>query len=127
MSARLEHMNITVADLEATAAFLAAVFGWSVRWSGAAIANGYAVHVGDDAGYVALYRPGDGRTRDVAERYAARGGLNHIGIVVEDLAAVEARVVAAGYVPHSHADYEPGQRFYFEGPDAVEYEVVSYG
>jgi len=42
------------------------------------------------------------------------------------LEAVEARVKAEGFVPHNHADYEPGRRFYFDGPDGIEYEVVSY-
>jgi hypothetical protein len=40
--------------------------------------------------------------------------------------AAEARVIAAGLRPFSHADYEPGRRFYFLDPDGIEYEVVSY-
>lgn len=35
-------------------------------------------------------------------------------------------VAANGFAPHKHQDYEPGKRFYFNGPDGVEYEVVSY-
>jgi predicted enzyme related to lactoylglutathione lyase len=53
-------------------------------------------------------------------------GLNHIGVVVADLEATEARVKAAGYVPENHADYEPGRRFYFHDHNGVEIEVVSY-
>ena len=53
--------------------------------------------------------------------------LNHIGIEVDDLDAAEARVIAAGLRPFSHADYEPGRRFYFLDPDGIEYaRVVSY-
>jgi len=52
--------------------------------------------------------------------------LNHIGVQVDDLDATEARVIAAGLLPFSHADYEPGRRFYFLDPDGIEYEVVSY-
>ena len=47
-------------------------------------------------------------------------------VVVEDLDGVEAKVKAAGYHPHNHGDYEPGRRFYFDGPDNIEIEVVSY-
>ena len=43
------------------------------------------------------------------------------------LAEAEARVTSAGYAPHSHADYEPGKRFYFDGPDGIEFELVQYG
>jgi catechol 2,3-dioxygenase-like lactoylglutathione lyase family enzyme len=52
--------------------------------------------------------------------------LNHVGVVVEDLDATEAKVRAAGFAPHSHADYEPGRRFYFHDRDGIEFEVVSY-
>ena len=58
--------------------------------------------------------------------YRHWGGLNHIGLVVEDLEAVETSVRAAGYTPHSHADYEPGRRFYFDDDNGIEFEVVAY-
>ena len=58
--------------------------------------------------------------------YTTTGGLNHVGIVVDDLDTAEQRVSAAGYEPHSHADYEPGRRFYFHDDDGIEFEVVSY-
>ncbi|MFZ7089602.1 VOC family protein [Primorskyibacter sp. 2E233] len=125
MTAQLEHANITVADPKATAQVLCDLFDWRVRWQGAAIDNGFSVHVGSDAGYLALYAPGTG-TAEPATRYRHEGGLNHVGLVVEDLDAMEARVKAAGFEPHSHADYEPGRRFYFFGPDGVEFELVSY-
>jgi len=47
-------------------------------------------------------------------------------VEVEDIGAVEAKVIAAGLTPYSHDDYAPGRRFYFNDPDGIEYEVVSY-
>ena len=44
----------------------------------------------------------------------------------DDLDAADERVRAAGFEPHSHADYEPGRRFYFHDADGIEWEVVSY-
>ena len=32
----------------------------------------------------------------------------------------------AGFEPHSHGDYEPGKRFYFDDENGIEFEVVSY-
>ncbi|WP_136441275.1 VOC family protein [Pacificoceanicola onchidii] len=125
MSATLEHANITVSDPKASAAILCDLFGWTVRWEGAAIDNGYSVHVGGEGSYLALYRPGSGSTK-AAPRHSPEGGLNHVGIVVDDLDAMEVRVRAAGFETHSHADYEPGRRFYFDGPDGVEFELVQY-
>jgi hypothetical protein len=83
------------------------------------------VHVGDADRYVALYAPAGGVSD--ADSYATRGGLNHLGVVVDDLDAAERRVRELGYAPRSHADYEPGRRFYFDGPEKIEVEVVAYG
>ena len=60
--------------------------------------------------------PPGGTPAEPGDSYTTRGGLNHLGITVDDLDATEARVTAAGFVPRSHADYEPGRRFYFDGP-----------
>lgn len=126
MPASLEHVNLTVADPRAFAQVLCDLFDWQIRWQGKAIHNGFSVHVGDDAGYLAVYSGAGGPKTEVADSYATRGSLNHIGVTVADLDATEARVKAAGFETHSHADYEPGRRFYFDGPEGVEFEVVSY-
>lgn len=122
---RLEHVNVTVADPDKTAAVLCDLFGWQVRWAGAAMQTGRTVHVGGPDSYLALFSYGD-PAAGPAESYRTRGGLNHIAVVVDDLAATEARIRAAGYHPESHADYEPGQRFYFTEENGVEFEVVHY-
>jgi len=61
-----------------------------------------------------------------ADDFAKGQPLNHIGVEVDDLAAIEAKVVAAGLRPFGHDSYDPGRRFYFLDPDGIEYEVVSY-
>ncbi|MBV1902041.1 MAG: VOC family protein [Marinosulfonomonas sp.] len=122
----LEHVNFTVSDPKATAAMLCDLFGWHIRWQGAAKDNGYTVHVGSGSDYLAIYSgPGD-TPKPWQDSYSQLGGLNHVGIIVDDLNAVEARVKAAGYEPINHADYEPGRRFYFRDGDNIEYEIVSY-
>ena len=128
MTARLEHVNFTAADPQALAEVLCRLFDWRIRWSGTAIYGGHTVHVGGEDDYVAIY--GGNPNAAMAEpgnSHSTRQGLNHIGIVVEDIEAAEVRVKAAGFVPHSHSDYEPGRRFYFDGPESLEIEVVSYG
>lgn len=125
MLVKLEHVNVTVSDPEATAAMYGRVFGWGVRWQGASIHGGHTVHVGTKDQYIALYR-GPGLQTKTDTSYDANGGLNHIAVLVDDLAALEHRVTAEGLTAHSHSNYEPGQRFYFNDTDGIEYEAVSY-
>ena len=123
--ARLEHVNVTVTDPAATAAMLSDLFGWRIRWQGAAKLGGHTIHVGEDDTYLAVYTPPDGTAKS-PESYHSHGGLNHVGVVVDDLDAVEAKAKARGLSTHSHADYEPGRRFYFHDAVGIEWEVVSY-
>lgn len=123
--ARIEHVNITVSDPHRSAALMDQLFGWKIRWEGAAINDGYTIHVGDDDYYLAFYAPPK-VTDPSSASYDIRGGLNHVGLVVDDLDAVEVRVKEAGFTPVNHGDYEPGRRFYFRDHDDVEYEIVSY-
>lgn len=124
-NARLEHVNITVSNPMKTAERLCRLFGWKIRWQGDAKDGGMSIHVGSEDDYLAVYAPA-GKTRKGASSYATTGGLNHVGVVVDDLDAAEQRVIDLGYEPHSHADYEPGRRFYFHDDDGIEFEVVSY-
>lgn len=121
---RIEHVNITVSDPEASAAAIARIFGWQERWRGPAMGGGFTIHVGNGDAYLALYTGPKGHHSDTP--YAKGEPLNHVGIEVSDLDAIEAKVVAEGYEPFSHGDYEPGRRFYFFDRDGIEFEVVSY-
>ena len=121
----LEHVNVTVSDPDRTAEWLGRVFGWRVRWSGPGMQTGRTVHCGTDGRYVALFNYGSTPAAP-GDSYRTRAGLNHIGVVVDDLDATEARVKAEGFETGNHSDYEPGRRFYFDDHDGVEWEVVSY-
>lgn len=125
MPATLEHANITVSDADATAAWMCDLFGWHVRWKGPAIDGGTSLHVGTEAHYLALYQPAR-PLQPKDDSYTTQGGLNHLAVVVDDIDAAEQAVRAAGFKPTSHADYDPGRRFYFKDQDGIEFEVVSY-
>lgn len=120
----IEHVNITVRDPAASAALFAKLFDWHERWSGPSLMGGHTVHVGDERFYLALYTHDGAATP--ASTFAKGNPLNHIGLLVDDLDAIERRVIDAGLVPFSHGDYEPGRRFYFLDPDGTEFEIVSY-
>ena len=124
MSARLEHVNLTVGDPDRTAALLERLFDWRVRWAGPSMAGGRTVHVGTEEQYLALYA---GRESNGAPRAWRKGlPLNHVALAVDDLDDIERRVTEAGLTPFGHGDYEPGRRFYFFDPDGIEFEIVTY-
>ncbi|MFO6430058.1 VOC family protein [Erythrobacter sp. W302b] len=117
----LEHINITVSDIDRSAALLRDLMGWHDRWRGPSQLGGETIHVGGERDYIAVYTKGA-----PVDRFAKGMPLNHVGLVVDDLDAAEAVVKAAGLEPFNHADYEPGRRFYFFDWDGIEFEMVSY-
>ncbi len=117
----LEHANITVSDPERSSALLQQLCGWHERWRGPSQLGGWTIHVGNERDYLAVYT-NEGR----GGPYAKGAPLNHVGLVVDDLAAAEAIVINAGLEPFNHADYEPGRRFYFFDWDGIEFEIVNY-
>jgi len=127
MPVQLEHANITVQDPDKMAEELCNLFGWRVRWAGQSTLGGRTVHVGNEHAYLSLYNSIE-ESDESAElsSYSRDNGLNHIGLVVDDLDAIEARVVGAGYKTYLHGNYEPGRRFYFSLTGGLELELVSY-
>lgn len=123
-TARLEHANITVSDPDRSAALLANLCGWHERWRGPA-QTGFTIHCGSEDQYVALHSCGPA-SADAAHGFAKGEPLNHLGLLVDDLARAEGVVRRAGLEPFGHGDYEPGRRFYFFDWDGIEFEVISY-
>ncbi len=119
----LEHVNMTVSDVERSAKFYGDLLGLEIRWRGET-ANGWpAIHVGDQRSYLALFQSPSPTPAD--EDYA-RVGLNHFGFVVDDLETAKARLLKLGVLPRAEHDYEPGKRFYFCDPDGIEVELIEY-
>jgi catechol 2,3-dioxygenase-like lactoylglutathione lyase family enzyme len=120
----IEHVNITVSSPERTAAMLTHLFGWKIRWQGAAASGGRTIHVGTPNDYIAVYSPegSDG----VPLAHGKGQPLNHIGVTVDDLEGVERRARALGLVPFNHDTYAPGRRFYLFDYDGIEWEIVCY-
>ena len=126
--ARIEHVNISVADADAIAASLCDIFDWQVRWSGPAMDEGYTVHVGstgDNSSYFALYSPKT-LVKNSNRGHQLEACLNHVGIVVDDLNLLETRLLSLGYKPVNHRDYGPCSSFYFFIEEYLEIEVIQY-
>lgn len=125
-AAQLEHANITVSDAAGTARWMAELFGWRERWQGPTQDGGLSLHIGTDNAYLALYQPPEPAAQAASDHLTV-GGLNHVGVVVDDIEASEKKAQALGFTPHAHADYDPGRRFYFTDRNGIEFELVQYG
>lgn len=92
------------------------------------MSGGHTIHVGTDDQYLALYtNEGVKAANDGAgPTFEKSQPMNHVAMTVDDLNAVEAKVVAAGLKPFGHDDYDPGRRFYFFDWNGIEFEIVSY-
>ena len=119
----LEHVNMSVANLERSIDFYERVLGLRVRWRGTHSSGAPAAHIGNDRMYLALFEVAGGGS---GEADYDRVGLNHFGWVVDSLEAVKRRLAALDIQPHLEADYAPGRRLYFHDPDGIEVELVEY-
>jgi len=126
MKIRLEHANLIVRDLDEMIRFLNAAFpDFRIRGEGENL-EGRWVHVGNDETYIAL----NSATRTAAEPwqpYAGAPGLNHLGFEVDDVAALEARLQAAGYRNSTFPNAHPHRRrVYFYDAEGNDWEFVEY-
>ena len=119
----LEHVNMSVSNVDQTIDFYQRVLGLSVRWRGTSATGAPAAHIGDDHCYLALFEVQD---RNVIPPDYDQLGLNHFGFVVEDLDVVKRQLAVLNVQPHLEADYEPGRRLCFFDPNGVEVELVQY-
>jgi glyoxylase I family protein len=119
----LEHVNLTVGDLDRSIAFYCDLLDLHVRWKGPIDGAHLGAHVGDDHCYLALFQAAvDGPV----EIDYARPGINHFGFVVDDLEDARRRLDRLGATVHFEPRYEPGRRIYFTDPDGHEVELVEY-
>ena len=127
---RLEHLNVTLTDLDrATRALQAILPNWSVRGGGTwQDEAGHQVgwrHVGDDFQYIALYETPPGRTLSAS---GSRSAFNHLCLVVDDLDATLARLRALG-IPLDHIGGSTEHRrsaYVMIEPERLQIELVAY-
>ncbi len=125
---QLEHANITVPDIDAAIRFLSlAAPDFSIRKDGVAEQGYRWVHVGNDQGYIALQAAHVGAQPVTSNETYVNYGVNHLGLIIDDAAAVEAGLVDAGYrrngpmIQDSHR-----RRLYFYDDAGFEWELVEY-
>jgi len=124
----LEHLNLTVRDVDCCTAFLlAALPAWRVRGQGRMDWFGKQIewrHVGDDTFYLALQGGSEG---EITPWQSHRLGPKHVGLVVLSVDAVVARLAEAGYPLDHWGGQTAGRRsVHVIDPNSVQFEFVEY-
>lgn len=127
MTLRLEHANLAVRDVDAMLRFLCAAFPeFRVRAETTIKLSDRCVHVGTDDTYLAITQASD-TNAPRWEPYAGKPGTNHLAFEVDDVEAVRARLVAAGYEDSTTPNAHPfRRRVYFVDPEGNDWEFVQY-
>jgi len=124
----LEHLNLTVNNLEETLAFYRIAFpNWYVRGEGDQIWHGKArkwLHFGDDNQYLTFCDDGEGNNRDLSGHQV---GLAHFAFVVTNLQAMQSRLLKAGFKQDKDgAQNAFRSNLYYIDPNGFEVEFVEY-
>lgn len=127
MTARLEHANICVHDIDGVIGFLQTAFPEFRIRHDAIDADGMRwVHVGTDETYIALTQAKSDEKRRGAP-YKGRPGLNHLAYVMDDVTALRDRLKTAGFAESTPPNRHPyRKRIYFYDPEGNDWEFVQY-
>lgn len=119
----IEHINMSVSDLEKSIHFYETLFGFHVRWKGTTSDDRTAAHIGTDRFYIAMF---EATKKDAYQPDYLAVGPNHFGFVVEGLESFRDKLNGFGISSHLEGEYDPGRRLYFYDPDGIEVELVEY-
>ena len=127
MVARLEHANITVRDIEGMIRFLQTAFlEFRVRGEGKSRDGSRWVHIGTQETYIAL-SPANTKPEKPWAPYRGMPGVNHLAYEVDDVAALQNRMKAAGYRESTPTNTHPHRkRRYFYDSEGNDWEFVQY-
>ena len=128
MITKIEHVNITVPDIDNAVSFIKIVApDFIVRKDEIAL-DGYRwLHIGNDAYYFALQQAHlDSNPKDKNQTYK-NYGVNHIALVVSDLEVIKNKLIEADYNQGIRTpDEEFRKRAYFYDAAGFEWELVEY-
>lgn len=129
MTARLHHVAVTVTDMDASIAWYNDLFGF--------VELAREEHFGGSGGYAVVLGPPDWSMAVVLNHHPTNGGmfdptrtgLDHIGFVMPDRAAIEeweARLSDKGIKHSPISDHDWGSSLNFRDPDDMQLQLVAF-
>jgi len=125
---RLEHLNITVPDVDAAIRFIKIIApDFTVRFDEVSDRGYRWVHIGNEDSYIALQEPHPGFESMAPLQTYRNHGINHIGVIIQDATNAEKKLLARGYKPNGPMLVEKHRkRLYFYDKAGFEWEMVEY-
>ena len=124
MQAYVEHANVTVSNIDDAIQFIqTAIPEFKVRHRGETQYRW--CHIGTDNSYIALQEMVAREKTDRAPYLDV--GINHIGLVVNNVDQVKQRLLSDGYQQNDIGEENPyRKRIYFYDRSGVEWEFIQY-
>lgn len=128
MITKIEHVNITVPDINAAVNFLKIVApNFKVRKDEKPVNDKRWMHIGNDHFYFALQEVHLDHTPTKANLTYINYGYNHIGLIVHHIDRIEKQLIEAGYNKGIDTPKEQfRKRIYYYDAAGFEWELVEY-
>lgn len=128
MKTRIEHLNITVPNIDEAVSFIKMVAPDFVIRKDEKSENNYRwLHIGNDDYYFALQEPHlDAIPKNKNQTYK-NYGVNHVALIVFDIHLIEKKLINAGYQKGIDTPKEIfRKRIYYYDNAGFEWELVEY-
>jgi catechol 2,3-dioxygenase-like lactoylglutathione lyase family enzyme len=129
MICQLDHVNISVADIDRTVAFLRIAFPeLRIRGGGKGQFGEVAtewLHLGLDELYVSINTANPIEEREKPHE-SAETGINHVGFIVEDRDDLLSKYQAAGFTCEPVDELPSRKRLYVADGDHIIWEFIQY-
>ena len=139
---RLNHVGISVLDLDRAAAFYERWFGfqvagsfdfdddpWMNRMTGLPAARGRALHLRGPNGYLELFAFERPAPAAAVRRELTGLGITHVGFEVDDIHALHAAMAAEGveFLSEPQDPHDGSRAMYGRDPDGNVFELMQLG
>jgi catechol 2,3-dioxygenase-like lactoylglutathione lyase family enzyme len=120
---RLDHVNISVRDLDVSAGFYAALFGLELKEQGDNGVNRWCILGAPNRFYLCLVEVRDAKGFDLTSIH-----INHVGFVVDDIEETVRRIHGLGLrLEYNDAtlDWPRSRSAYVRDPDGIQIEITN--
>ena len=128
MMTKIEHVNITVPDIDAAVNFLKIVApDFEIRNDQKPLNDKRWMHIGNKEFYFALQEAHLGHTPIKANQTYINYGFNHVGLIVNNIDDIEKKLIEAEYNKGIDTPKETfRKRIYYYDNAGFEWELVEY-